>query len=363
VTVVNVDGGTLSLGSAGRFTDRPDVTVAAGAAIVLGGNEAFGSLAGAGTADLDRFTLTTGSRTSPAASAAHLFGSGALLKVGELTTSRWAAPTPSAAQLQVNQGTLALADGGTLGSGSDVTVATGATLSAGRQRQRRHGHAARHAGRHRHADGRDLHARGRAHRRPHRRRRAHTSSGASRVSGDVGATTVNVLADELTLASAGRLAPATTVVVADGARLTLGGDERVAALTVFRHAGRQRHADDADRHARRRQHRGRARRRRAHQPRQQPARRQRRGRHPHGGRRHAVARRRRPPGRRAGDHGERQRDAGAGRRRDAGHAGRRRPRRAGQLHARHRPRRRQHLRRRAPPAAAAWPSRAAAASR
>ena len=231
VTVVNVDGGTLSLGSAGRFTDRPDVTVAAGAAIVLGGNEAFGSLAGAGTADLDRFTLTTGSRQSSSFSGA-LVGSGALLKVGELTTFTLGGANPFSGALQVNQGTLALADGGTLGSGSDVTVATGATLSlAGNAsvdtatlRGTLAGTGTLTAATYTLEGG---HIAGRIG------AGALTNSDASRVNGDVCATTVNVLADELTLASAGRLAPATTVVVADGARLTLGGDERVAALTVF----------------------------------------------------------------------------------------------------------------------------------
>ncbi len=58
---VTVNDGTLTLASAGRLSAAPAVTVAADAHIALGGNETFGTLAGAGAVDLSTFTLGSGS--------------------------------------------------------------------------------------------------------------------------------------------------------------------------------------------------------------------------------------------------------------------------------------------------------------
>jgi hypothetical protein len=58
-TEVDVISGTLTLGSAGRFTALPTVTVQDPASLRLGGAETFSALAGGGVVDLQSHTLTS----------------------------------------------------------------------------------------------------------------------------------------------------------------------------------------------------------------------------------------------------------------------------------------------------------------
>src|SRR5204862_1364174 len=83
--VVQVTGGTLTLGAAERLSDTAAVDVAAGATLALGGAETIGSLAGAGSVALGADTLATGAGASSTFSGT-LAGSGGLAKQGTTTT-------------------------------------------------------------------------------------------------------------------------------------------------------------------------------------------------------------------------------------------------------------------------------------
>jgi fibronectin-binding autotransporter adhesin len=124
VGAVNVIGGTLTLGSGSRFTSSPAVDVVAGT-VVLGGNEAIGSLTGGGGVDLGANTLTTGSANTSTAFSGSLSGAGgSLVKTGSGVFTLSGTNTFSGTS-DVQQGTL-LVDG-SLGS-AGVTVESGATL-------------------------------------------------------------------------------------------------------------------------------------------------------------------------------------------------------------------------------------------
>jgi len=82
VTTVNLDGGTLTLGTGGRFTAAPVVTGSSNAALALAGNEAIGSLAGAANITLGSGTLTIGSADTSTTYSGTISGEGGLVKVG-----------------------------------------------------------------------------------------------------------------------------------------------------------------------------------------------------------------------------------------------------------------------------------------
>ncbi len=229
-TIVNVNGGTLTLGSAERLTDRPDVTIAGGATLVLQGSETFGSLAGAGTLQLGSSTLTTGWTRSTRFEGV-VNGSGGQVVKEEAGTTFTLAGSGSFGKLQVAQGTLAVeganalagigsvqVDGtGTLSvavdaaagtvsiagtlAGAGTLIANAATLTGGSITG--------------HLGGTAL-----------------ASSGNSNVSGRVSSGTLTVSDGTLTLGAAGRLAGSTQVLVEPTARLNLGGDENAASLLL-----------------------------------------------------------------------------------------------------------------------------------
>jgi len=79
---VNLNAGTLTLGSAGRLTGTPVVTGSSGATLALGGNETIASLAGAPALNLGSGTLTVGSDNTSTTYSGVISGSGGLTKNG-----------------------------------------------------------------------------------------------------------------------------------------------------------------------------------------------------------------------------------------------------------------------------------------
>ena len=126
VTAVSLSAGTLTLGSAGRFTsDQVALTGSSGASLSLGGSESIGSLAGGFNVALGSGTFTTGNDNTSTTYAGVLSGSGGLTKAGSgmlsLTGSNTytGVTTLSAGELKVN---------GSTGTGA-LTVASAAILS------------------------------------------------------------------------------------------------------------------------------------------------------------------------------------------------------------------------------------------
>jgi fibronectin-binding autotransporter adhesin len=85
IGTVNLNSGTLTLGSASRFTAAPAVTGSSGAVLALGGNESLGSLAGAANVSLGSAALTVGSANTNTSYSGNLSGAGSLVKVGSGT--------------------------------------------------------------------------------------------------------------------------------------------------------------------------------------------------------------------------------------------------------------------------------------
>ena len=82
-TAVDLNAGTLTLGSGGRFTAvSVAVSGSSGASLTLGGNEAFGSLAGAANIALGGHTLSVGAANTATTYSGVLSGVGGLTKVG-----------------------------------------------------------------------------------------------------------------------------------------------------------------------------------------------------------------------------------------------------------------------------------------
>jgi hypothetical protein len=77
-TGVTVATGTLTAGSANRFTNTPTVVVSNGAALNLAGNETFGSLAGAGAVSNSAGIVTAGDNNSSTTFSGILSGAGGL---------------------------------------------------------------------------------------------------------------------------------------------------------------------------------------------------------------------------------------------------------------------------------------------
>ncbi len=129
-TVVNVTAGTITLGSANRFTGTPAVTLTAGTTLNLGGNQTIGSLAGTGSLAnaVASSILTTGGANTSTDFGGTLSGVGGLTKTGSGNQTLSNANTFSGATL-ISGGSLTAIITGALGSTSGITV-NGATLSA-----------------------------------------------------------------------------------------------------------------------------------------------------------------------------------------------------------------------------------------
>ena len=146
VTSLRLNAGTLTLGSAGRFTsNQVALTGSSGGSLSLVGNESVGSLAGAFNVPLGSATLTTGNGNTSTTYAGTLSGSGGLAKIGSGTftlsgsSSYTGATAVSGGKLLVNgqlgNTAVAVNASGLLGgSGTilgNVTVASSGTLAPG----------------------------------------------------------------------------------------------------------------------------------------------------------------------------------------------------------------------------------------
>jgi autotransporter-associated beta strand protein len=118
---VNVQTGTLSLGSAERLADTANVTISSGANLGLGGDEKIDQLNGAGSVALGAGKLTVNSGTFSGS----IGGTGELSKTGSGTLALSGASTYSGATT-VQAGTLDLS--GSLASTS-IGIQSGATLN------------------------------------------------------------------------------------------------------------------------------------------------------------------------------------------------------------------------------------------
>jgi autotransporter-associated beta strand protein len=146
VTSLRLNAGTLTLGSAGRFTsNQVALTGSSGGSLSLVGNESVGSLAGAFNIALGSATLTTGNGNTSTTYAGALSGSGGLAKTGTGTftlsgsSSYTGATAVNGGKLLVNgqlgNTAVAVNASGLLGgSGTilgNVTVASSGTLAPG----------------------------------------------------------------------------------------------------------------------------------------------------------------------------------------------------------------------------------------
>ena len=228
VSTLAVQAGSLVLGSAGRLTALPAVTVAGGAVLAMGGNERIGTLAGAGTLALGAATLSTGVGGSTLFDGV-VTGTGALVKQG---TGRFtlAGSNTYTGDTVVESGTLALAAAGRLSDATAVNVATGATLSlaaadtvaslqlagtldgAGTLTATTYGLSSATVN-------------------ANLGHGALVSSGTSTLSGRAALDSVTVNAGSFSLASAGRMTATPAVAVDAGATLALGGNETFGTLS------------------------------------------------------------------------------------------------------------------------------------
>lgn len=129
-TTVNLNAGALTLGSGGtRFTSSSvAVSGSAGASLTLGGNESFGSLAGAANIALGTNTLSVGGANTSTNYAGNLSGSGMLAKLGSGTFTLSGNNSHSGGT-QIAAGTLRLGSSTALPTSSAVTLGTGSTSS------------------------------------------------------------------------------------------------------------------------------------------------------------------------------------------------------------------------------------------
>ncbi|MFN9746479.1 MAG: autotransporter-associated beta strand repeat-containing protein, partial [Betaproteobacteria bacterium] len=247
-TAVTVSSGQLTLLRANTFSAQPAVTVSAGAAMALAGNETFGSLAGDGALALGGATLVTGALgdsrfggviSGSAGSELRKAGAGVFTLAGNHAytgTTRVDAGTLAlqgtlaSATIAVRGGTLALTGADRLADNAAVTVDGGASLTlagndtvgslvlSGTLGGSGTLTAATYL-----LDGgvadADLGP------------GALSSRALATLRGASAATTLSVQTGTLSLAGAGRLPATPAVDVAAGATLSLGGDETFGALT------------------------------------------------------------------------------------------------------------------------------------
>jgi len=145
-TSVSLNAGTLTLGSASRFTsNQVALTGTSGGSLSLGGNEAVGSLAGGFNVALGSATLSTGNDNTSTNYSGILSGSGGLTKAGTGTftlsgsNGYTGATAINAGKMLVNgqlgNTAVAVNAGGLLGGSGrilgNVTVASSGTLAPG----------------------------------------------------------------------------------------------------------------------------------------------------------------------------------------------------------------------------------------
>jgi autotransporter-associated beta strand protein len=199
-----VSGGVLALDGAHTLTNRTALTIDAGAQVRVSTAQAVGSLAGAGTLQLDAATLATGADERDSRFDGVISGSGGLTKQGAGTLTLTAAHRNSGATV-IEAGTLRLASAGALGTGE---IQNQGTLSLDRAEALTLDQAVSGRGALVVAQGQVTLANA-----------ANSYSGATRVDGGTLITT-----------AAERLPDASALTVAAGARLQLGGNETVASL-------------------------------------------------------------------------------------------------------------------------------------
>ncbi|MFG6413051.1 beta strand repeat-containing protein [Roseateles sp. DC23W] len=125
-----VAAGELVLASSGALNDTTAVTVDGGATLTVQQAASLGSLAGAGTVDVQAAELSVGANGGSTRFDGRLTGPGGLAKLGggELTL---AGASTLAGDLQLQAGRLQLAAGALLPATTAVAVASGATLELG----------------------------------------------------------------------------------------------------------------------------------------------------------------------------------------------------------------------------------------
>jgi autotransporter-associated beta strand protein len=131
VDSVSVDSGTLVLASAQRLTALPAVGISNGAQLAMTGDQAFGTLAGAGDLALASYTLSTGSGGDSIFSGV-LSGSGGLIKQGSSSIFTLSGANTYSGRTTVQAGTLRVGDGATAGSLATSDFVLQGTLSLAR---------------------------------------------------------------------------------------------------------------------------------------------------------------------------------------------------------------------------------------
>ncbi|MET2826074.1 autotransporter domain-containing protein [Mesorhizobium shangrilense] len=125
-TATDVAEGTLKAGDENIFSKNSAYTVASGATLSLGNfDQAIGSLAGAGSVDAGKATLTTGNDNSSTVFSGTITGTGGLIKVGTGTFELSGNSSGFSGATEVQAGKMLVS--GKLGS-SVVTVDSGAKL-------------------------------------------------------------------------------------------------------------------------------------------------------------------------------------------------------------------------------------------
>ena len=121
-TTVNLNAGTLTLGTGSRFTSASvAVTGSSGASLALGGNETFGSLAGAANIDLGANTLSVGSANISTTFSGKISGSGGLTKLGAGALDLSGSSSYAGATV-ISAGRLTVASAGSLNGTSGITL-------------------------------------------------------------------------------------------------------------------------------------------------------------------------------------------------------------------------------------------------
>ncbi len=234
-TAVNVGTGTLTLASAGRLAATATVSVASGAALLLGGNQTLTRLTLAGTLDTApvgaahvltaaNVTLRNGAQVNAALGAGQLDADAGVGGVATL------AATAGAGIVNVESGQLVLARGDLLVDTADVSVKLDAVLTLnGSDRVGRlavtggtvNGNGTLDAGSYVISEGNYALPMGSG---------SIVSRGNTLLSGTSGATQVTVETGVLTLGSGGRFTAAPAVEVVGAAALNMTGNETFGLL-------------------------------------------------------------------------------------------------------------------------------------